>query len=129
MKECASYEEICTSYRSAILNSHPSKLQKTSKSFKLDHESKERFLKVQRAWEILNNLSSRSVYDSEFRALRQDAVIADDDVSLDDMMVEDAGEALELFYQCRCGDYFSVDSLELEKLGYVLLRDRNKISL
>jgi hypothetical protein len=23
------------------------------------------------------------------------------------MMVEDAGEALELFYQCRCGDYFS----------------------
>ncbi|XP_059453758.1 uncharacterized protein LOC132184224 isoform X1 [Corylus avellana] len=128
VKEDASYEEIRTSYRSAILNSHPDKLQKTSETSKPDHESRERFLKVQRAWEVLSNLSSRAVYDGELRALRQDAVTADD-VNLDDMMVEDVGEALELFYQCRCGDYFSVDSLELENLGYVLLRDRNKISL
>jgi len=128
VKEGASYEEIRTSYRSAILNSHPDKLQKTSEASKPNHESRERFLKVQRAWEVLSNLSSRAVYDIELRALRQDAVTADD-VSLDDMMVEDAGEALEFFYQCRCGDYFSVDSLELEKLGYVLLRDRNKIFL
>ncbi|PON82007.1 Zinc finger, DPH-type [Trema orientale] len=45
------------------------------------------------------------------------------------MMVEDGGDMIELFYQCRCGDYFSLDSLELGKLGYPLLRDGSKISL
>ncbi|KAG6624688.1 DPH4 homolog [Carya illinoinensis] len=128
VKEDASYEEIRTSYRSAILNSHPDKLQKTSETSDPDQELRERFLKVQRAWEVLSNLRLRAVYDSELRDLRQDAVAADD-ISLEDMMVEDSGDALELFYQCRCGDYFSVDSLELGKMGYVLLREGNKISL
>jgi diphthamide biosynthesis protein 4 len=54
----------------SIISPRPDKLQKTSKSFKLDHESRERFLKVQKAWEILSNLSSRTVYNSELRALR-----------------------------------------------------------
>jgi diphthamide biosynthesis protein 4 len=43
------------------------------------------------------------------------------------MTAEDADEALELFYQCRCGDYFSVDLLELLKMGYSLLRDGSSI--
>jgi diphthamide biosynthesis protein 4 len=128
VKEDASYEEIRTNYRSAILNSHPDKLQKTCETSNPDREARERFLEVQRAWEILSNSSSRAIYDSELRASRQDAVVADD-VSLEDMMVEDTGEAFELFYQCRCSDYFSVDSLELGKIGYSLLRDGNKILL
>jgi diphthamide biosynthesis protein 4 len=45
------------------------------------------------------------------------------------MTAEDADEALELFYQCRCGDYFSVDLLELLKMWYSLLRDGSSISL
>lgn len=128
VKEDASYEEIRTSYRSAILNYHPDKLQKKSEIAGPDHELRERFLKVQRAWEILSNLNSRAIYDSELRASRQDTVVADD-ISLEDMTVEDIGEAMELFYQCRCGDYFFVDSLELGKMGYSLLRDGNKILL
>lgn len=128
VKEDASYEEIRTSYRSAILNSHPDKLEKIYETSNPEHESRERFLKVQRAWEVLSNLSSREVYDGELHTLRQEAVVADD-VALEDMMVEDVGEALELFYQCRCGDYFSVDSVELGKMGYMMLRGGNKISL
>uniref|UniRef100_A0A5B7BDX6 Putative diphthamide biosynthesis protein 4 n=1 Tax=Davidia involucrata TaxID=16924 RepID=A0A5B7BDX6_DAVIN len=128
VKEYASYEEIRTSYRSAILNSHPDKLQRTSEISDPEQEPGDRFLEVQRAWEILSNSMSRPIYDNELRAKQQDAVAAED-VSLEDLTVEDAGEILELFYQCRCGDYFSVDSLELGKMGCTLLRDGSKISL
>ncbi|KAK9270523.1 hypothetical protein L1049_026104 [Liquidambar formosana] len=128
LKEDASYEEIRASYRSAILNSHPDKLQRTSETSGSDFESKDRFLKVQKAWEILSNSRSRAVYDSELRASRRDTVVAED-VSLEEMVIEDDGQVVGLFYQCRCGDYFSVDSLELGEMGYQLLRDGYKISL
>ncbi|XP_059638285.1 uncharacterized protein LOC132280168 [Cornus florida] len=128
VKEDASYDEIRTSYRSAILDSHPDKLQKASETSNPDHELGDRFLEVQRAWEILSNSSSRAVYDSELKALQQDAAAAED-VSLEDITVEDAGEVLELFYQCRCGDYFSIDSLEMGEMGFYLLRDGSKIFL
>ncbi|KAJ7958139.1 DnaJ domain [Quillaja saponaria] len=131
VKEDANYEEIRTSYRNALLNSHPDKLIKTPEASDPDKESRERFLKVQKAWEILSNSSSRVVYDSELRGSRQDIITAEaaEALSLDNMMVEEAGEALELFYQCRCGDYFSIDSLELSKMGYPLMRNGAKISL
>lgn len=124
----ASYEEIRTGYRSAILNYHPDKLQNTSELSDHDHESGDRFLKVQKAWEILSNSRSRAVYDSELRASRQ-GMIAAEDVSLEDMMIEENGEVLDLFYQCRCGDCFSIDSMELDDMGYTLLKNGNKISL
>lgn len=131
VKEDASYEEIRASYRTAILNLHPDKLLKSSETSSSDQTPGDRFLRVHKAWEILSNSSSRSVYDNELRSSRQDALAAEvaEDISLEDMTVEDAGEALELFYQCRCGDYFSIDSEELEKMGYSLLRDGSDISL
>ncbi|XP_028094250.1 DPH4 homolog [Camellia sinensis] len=128
VREDANYEEIRTSYRSAILDSHPDKLQKTSETSFPTHESGNRFLEVQRAWEILSNSKLREAYDSELQASRHDFVAAED-VGLEDLMVENTGEFLELFYQCLCGDYFSIDSSELEEMGYQLLRDGSKISL
>ncbi|KAF5942785.1 hypothetical protein HYC85_020427 [Camellia sinensis] len=128
VREDANFEEIRTSYRSAILDSHPDKLQKTSETSFPNHESGNRFLEVQRAWEILSNSKLRVAYDSELQASRHDFVAAED-VGLEDLMVENTGEFLELFYQCRCGDYFSIDSSELEEMGYQLLRDGSKISL
>ncbi|XVE55926.1 hypothetical protein DITRI_Ditri03aG0196400 [Diplodiscus trichospermus] len=121
VKEDASYEEIRASYRSAVLNSHPDKLHS-------DHESGDRFLRVQKAWEILSDPKSRVVYDSELRDSRQD-VMTSEDISVEDMMIEDDGGVMEIFYQCRCGDHFSVDSLELGKMGYTLLRDETEISI
>lgn len=121
VKEDASYEEIRVSYRTAILNSHPDKLNS-------DHETGERFLRVQKAWEILSDPKSRTAYDNELRDLRQD-VVASEDIGLDDMIIEDAGEVMELYYQCRCGDNFLVDSLELNQMGYTLMRDGTGIFL
>ncbi|XP_022768802.1 DPH4 homolog [Durio zibethinus] len=121
IKEDASHEEIRTSYKTAILNSHPDKLHSY-------HETGDRFLRIQKAWEILSDPKSRAVYDSELRDSRQD-VVASEDIVLEDMMIEDAGEVMELFYQCRCGDHFSVDSLELGKMGYTLFWDGTEISL
>lgn len=128
VKEDATYEEIRASYRSALLNSHPDKLQNALEVSHPESEQGASFLKVQKAWEVLSNSKSRMLYDRELQASRQDTMAAED-VSLEDMIVEDAGEGIELFYQCRCGDYYSVDSLELEKMGFPLLRNDSKISL
>ncbi|KAK7258062.1 hypothetical protein RIF29_32472 [Crotalaria pallida] len=133
VKEDASYEEIRASYRSAALSLHPDKLLKSSEtSSSSDQTTEDRFLKVQKAWETLSNSSSRLFYDNELRSSRRDILAADvvaEDVSLEDMIVEDDGDALELFYQCRCGDYFSVDSLELRNMGYSLLREGSRVSV
>ncbi|KAG8389997.1 hypothetical protein BUALT_Bualt01G0037500 [Buddleja alternifolia] len=128
VKEDASHEEIRKTYRSAILNHHPDKQQKTSETSNPEHELANRFLEVQRAWEILADPKSRALYDNELRTLRQDAVTAED-VTLEDMTIEDNGSCFELYYHCRCGDYFSVESSELEEMGYLFLRNGNKISL
>ncbi|KAK3003202.1 hypothetical protein RJ639_019182 [Escallonia herrerae] len=65
-----------------------------------------------RAWELLGNIQSRGVYDTKLRALRQDAIGAKD-VTFEDLTVEDASDVMEFLYQCRCSDYYSIDSLEL----------------
>lgn len=128
IKEDASHEEIRKAYRSAILNYHPDKHQTTSESSKPEHKFGNRFLEVQRAWEILADPRSRALYDNELQILRQDAVTAED-VSLEDFSIEDADNCFELSYNCRCGDYVSVDSSELAEMGYLFSRNRSKISL
>ncbi|KAK7269210.1 hypothetical protein RIF29_21928 [Crotalaria pallida] len=131
VKEDASYEEIRASYRGAALSLHPDKLLKMSETSSDNQTAQDRFLKVQKAWEVLGDSSSRLCYDNEMRRSRLDILAADvaEDVSLEDMIVEDDGDALQLLYQCRCGDYFSVNSLELRKMGYSLFREGSSISV
>ncbi|KAK3043337.1 hypothetical protein RJ639_002639 [Escallonia herrerae] len=83
---------------------------------------------MMRAWELLDNIQSRGVYDTKLRALRQDAIGAED-VTFEDLTVEDVGHGVEFLYQCRCSDYYSIDYLELGEMGFVLSRDRSTISL
>lgn len=128
IKEDASHDEVRKTYRSAILNYHPDKHQTTPESSKPEQESRNRFLELQRAWEILSDPTSRALYDNELRTLRQDAVTAED-VSLEDLSIEDAEDCLELSYPCRCGDCFSVDCSELEEMGCWLSRNGGKISV
>ncbi|PWA61647.1 DNAJ heat shock N-terminal domain-containing protein [Artemisia annua] len=129
VKEDASHEEIRTGYKSALLISHPDKLQKPTPTADSNHnEPQSRFLEIQTAWEILGDVKSRALYDMELRVSRQEDVIADE-VELDDMIVEANGDVVELFYQCRCGDYFSLDSLELREMGFQLLLEGDKFLL
>ncbi|CAI8616763.1 unnamed protein product [Vicia faba] len=89
----------------------------------------ERFLKVHSAWEVLSNSTSRLIYDKKLQNSKREDLLASEvaqNLSLHDMTVEDAGEILGLFYQ---RDYFSVDSLELQKMGYMLLRDESSVSI
>ncbi|MCL7026378.1 hypothetical protein MKW94_026953 [Papaver nudicaule] len=127
VKEDADYEEIRKGYRSAIIISHPDKIQATTKTS--SDMQRETFLMVQEAWEILSDPKTRGSYDRELRDLRRGDTETAEDVNLEEMMVEEAaGEVLELFYECRCGDYFSVDSIELGEMGYSLgRRDESKI--
>ncbi|KAI3465371.1 hypothetical protein Pfo_022034 [Paulownia fortunei] len=128
VKEDASQEEIRRTYRSAILNFHPDKLQKSSETSNPEHEMGNQFLEVQRAWEVLGDPRSRALYDNQLRTFRQDAVNAED-VSLDDMVIEDDGSYFELSYGCRCGDFFSIDSSDLAEMGYPFSRNGSEISL
>ncbi|KAL3845178.1 hypothetical protein ACJIZ3_002581 [Penstemon smallii] len=126
VNEDASQEEIRRTYRTAILNYHPDKMQSTSTPERELNDN--RFLEVQRAWKVLADPKSRALYDNELQTLRQDTVTADD-ISLEDMNVEGDGNYFELSYNCRCGDCFSVDSSDLEEMGYSFLRHGSEISL
>ncbi|WZZ34973.1 hypothetical protein YC2023_018374 [Brassica napus] len=64
------YDEIRNSYRSAILHSHPDKLNGCS--------SDEKFLKIQKAWQVLSDAELRVVYDNDLRSSRLDGVTADE---------------------------------------------------
>ncbi|KAK3022514.1 hypothetical protein RJ639_046791 [Escallonia herrerae] len=55
--------------------------------------------------------------------------IGAEDVTFEDLTVENAGDVVEFLYQCRCSDYYSIDSLELGEMGFLLSRDRSTISL
>ncbi|XP_076934126.1 diphthamide biosynthesis protein 4-like isoform X2 [Bidens hawaiensis] len=122
VNEDATQEEIRSSYKSALLVSHPDKNTTNSETGL--------FLEIQTAWEVLGDVNSRALYDAELKVSRQD----DDDVVADEVMLEDltvdaGGDVVDLFYQCRCGDRFSLDSLELEDMGFELLLEGDKISL
>ncbi|CAN1197472.1 DnaJ homolog subfamily C member 21, partial [Linum perenne] len=65
VKEGASYEEIRSGYRSAILDSHPDKALNAPQS------AGSKFLRVQKAWETLSDSRSRAAYDNELRSSRQ----------------------------------------------------------
>lgn len=128
VEEDASYEQIRASYRALILRCHPDKLLKDSETLISDQETSNRFLDLQQAWEILSNPKSRASYDKELEILRQDAATSED-VSLEDLTIEDTGESLQCSYSCRCGDYFLIDSPELQEMGYLLSKNKNKITL
>ncbi|XP_057546048.1 uncharacterized protein LOC130825039 isoform X1 [Amaranthus tricolor] len=129
IKEDATYDEIRQSYRLALLHSHPDKLHKSIEMPNSGEDVEHKFMKVQKAWETLGDSRSRALYDNKLRNLRCDELVADD-VSFEDMIVEDAREALEFCHQCRCGDYFSISWPELEEMGYELYRDeKDEISV
>ncbi|XP_071690401.1 uncharacterized protein [Rutidosis leptorrhynchoides] len=129
VKEDANQEEIRTRYKSALLTSHPDKLQQTTNSNHND-DPQSTFLEILTAWEILGDIKSRALYDVELRVQRQEGVIADE-IEIEDLTVEASGDnaVVELLYQCRCGDYFSVDSLELGEMGFIVFMEGNKLSL
>ncbi|CAL5212593.1 unnamed protein product [Lathyrus oleraceus] len=125
------YYEVLNIKENANFGEIRDKLLNTSSS---NRTSAERFLKVHKAWETLSYSKSRLFYDKALQSSRREDLLSSEvteDLSLRDMTAEDAGKTLELtmFYQCRCGDYFSVDSLELQKMGYTLLRDGSSLSI
>ncbi|KAJ0970855.1 hypothetical protein J5N97_018814 [Dioscorea zingiberensis] len=128
VKVDATYDEIRAGYKAAILNSHPDKLLMKPKASQLDHELQERFLFVQKAWEVLSDPTSRANYDVKLQSSRQKLEDFADEVRLEEMTVETASDMKEFSYQCRCGDYFSVTSSELNEMGLSLDKKGKDIS-
>ncbi|XP_010904806.1 uncharacterized protein [Elaeis guineensis] len=120
VREDASYDEIRAAYRTAILSSHPDKLHGKLDVSDLQHKQEEKFLDVQKAWEVLSDSKSRANYDRELQACGQVVEVVYNEVELGDMAMETVGDVQEFFYQCRCGDYFLITSLELGEMGISL---------
>lgn len=81
-----------------------------------------------RAWEFLSDPRSRANYDLELRASSHAVEVADDEIRLDEMSVEDFEDSNEFFYPCRFGDYFTVSSTDLKNMGFSLDGTRRIVS-
>ncbi|KAJ0981484.1 hypothetical protein J5N97_009739 [Dioscorea zingiberensis] len=115
VKEDATYDEIRAAYKAAILDSHPDKQLMKPKASQLDHELQERFLFVQNSWEVLSDATQKL------------EVIADE-VRLEEMIIETCNDIEEFSYQCRCSDYLSVTSSELNEMGLSLDKNGKDVS-
>lgn len=120
VKEDASYDEIRASYKTAVLNSHPDKLNNKSDGSTDQLKLQQDFLDVQRAWEVLSNSKSRAEYNKELQILRHEFELPANEIELEDMSVETVDDFQQLFYECRCGDYFSITLSELGEMGIFL---------
>ncbi|MQL98242.1 hypothetical protein Taro_030948 [Colocasia esculenta] len=119
-KEDASHDEIRAHYKAALLNSHPDKVS-TKQKFEQAHE---RFLKIQKAWEVLGDTVSKGIYDRELKIGRSELLVVADEVELEEMNLNGSIGAVELVYPCRCGDNFYITSDELEEMGILLLGEQ-----
>ncbi|KAG0470031.1 hypothetical protein HPP92_016129 [Vanilla planifolia] len=115
--EDASYDEIRANYKAAVLSSHPDKLCNRQMPDDTNEAEQERFLSVQKAWEVLSDPNTRENYDRQIQASRNQVEVVDDEISLAEMTVQADGDVKQLFYMCRCGDHFSITSNELEEIG------------
>ncbi|XP_006660706.1 DPH4 homolog [Oryza brachyantha] len=120
--EHSTFDEIRAAYKSAALNTHPDKAQMAPNPLVSSSEQNE-FLSVQKAWEILRYPKSRAEYDRQLQSSRQNLLVVASEIEIDDMTVETTADAVELLYPCRCGDYFSITSHELGKIGISVRED------
>lgn len=120
IKEDANYEEIRASYKSAILNSHPDKVYNKSDSSRNYQVPKQEFLDVQKAWEVLSDSKLKAIYDKELQTSREILELPANEIELGDMTIENVGDSQQLLYECRCGDYFLITSLDLKEMGILL---------
>jgi diphthamide biosynthesis protein 4 len=85
-----------------------------------------RFIRVQKAWEVLRDSEARAEYDNHLRRKRlaqeiETTRIIGDEIHMQDMescsVDPDHGSDLEYSYPCRCGDFIVVSQEELEMAG------------
>ncbi|KAK8950681.1 hypothetical protein KSP39_PZI003079 [Platanthera zijinensis] len=114
--ERASYDEMRENYKAAILTSHPDKVFAKSGENHPSGDQQDAFLRVREAWEVLSDPKSRESYDNLLLASRNEVDVVDGEISLEEMMGQAHNDVHELLYQCRCGDFFSITSVELGEL-------------
>ncbi|MCO5600286.1 hypothetical protein L7F22_054396 [Adiantum nelumboides] len=107
--EDATFAQIRASYLYSLLALHPDKQnQETSASSD--------FLRLQEAWHVLKEPQSRSTYDRHLASscLFLNNVLADE-VPLQDMNRELFEADAAYTYPCRCGDFFTLLSQEVDE--------------
>ena len=124
----ATEQEIKNSYHRLLLKHHPDKATNSElhQSFINDTDSVEKdaavdtFCRLQKAYKLLTSPVQRAEYDSRLRQeeLKQQGttgVAENDCLLLRRDFVHDTTSNL-YSYGCRCGDYYTIDGNELERM-------------
>ncbi|CAL1371700.1 unnamed protein product [Linum trigynum] len=110
----ATYEEICAAYLSVTITDSATD----------DDDNKS--LAVQKAFQVLSDTQWRAEYDEELRvARRRRNARVTEEVDLIDVgilmgVINRGRHVVELVHSCRCGGCFSIDSIDLAKMGYTM---------
>jgi len=96
----ASFEELRKNYKALCLSCHPDKHGGDTR----------RFQELQKAWDILKDPQSRTLYDHTL--VSSEKKIISEQVDLDDMSFREAGDTF--IYPCRCGEQFIITSNDLD---------------
>ncbi|KAF2069699.1 hypothetical protein CYY_008985 [Polysphondylium violaceum] len=117
VQQNADYKEIKKSFSALILQYHPDKNNSNSNSSgsTLDDKDKNKYLEIQKAWEVLRDDDKRKQYDSELLEQGRQKYSVSDEVDIDDMeLVMDEEDGCDYYsYPCRCGSKYTITEDDL----------------
>ena len=105
----STFQDIKSNFQKLALKYHPDKVQAANSPV---GTSTEDFVKINKAWKVLGNESSRKEYDALWkqRCMAQDWPIQDD-VNIKDFNVENDSD--EYIHGCRCGGLFRLTTTDV----------------
>ncbi|PZC84507.1 hypothetical protein B5X24_HaOG205081 [Helicoverpa armigera] len=113
-----SSDDLKKNYKRLILSSHPDKI---------DDQSDESFLLIQKAWAVLKDPLTRKQYDAMLSCHENSECLLYDTVSLSDMDF-DCSEG-EYTYPCRCGGTYVLGSEESVPSQVIIACDECSFSI
>ena len=92
-------DELKKSYKRLVLFSHPDKVE---------NETDDNFLRIQKAWSVLKDPVARKQYDAMLSCHENSECLLYDTISLTDMEMDSSEECYT--YPCRCGGTYVLET-------------------
>lgn len=110
----ATQDEIKKAYQQLILKHHPDKNR--------EHGNVHMFLKIDEAYKILKDPSTRKEYDSkQFQESISCHMIIHDTVERKNFLYDEANHVH--YYECKCGGWYILDEESFDEKEYIICCD------